>query len=319
MRIENVCILGGTGFVGRQLVNRLHEAGKRVRVLTRHPARHRELLVLPRVELREANVHDPETLEREFQGQDAVINLVGILNPAGRKSGGFQRAHVELAEKVIGACNAAGVSRLLYMSALHADPDGPSQYLQSKGRAEAIVFEQAGEVAVTVFRPSVIFGPGDGFLNRFAGLLRTLPCSFPLVRADARFAPVFVGDVANAFHDALEDEATFGQPIHLCGPKTYTLRELVEYTRELTGQRNVIIGIPGGLAKIQAWFLEKVPGKPLTRDNLRSMDVDSVCPEGTRAQPTALEAVAPLYIGRRNLRSRYYAFRERAGRNGELD
>jgi len=318
MKIETVCVLGGTGFVGQHLINRLFEEGKRIRVLTRHRERHRELLVLPNVEVVEANVHDPTALRAQFEGMDAVINLVGILNPAGRRTGGFKKAHVELAEKVIQACKEADVKRLLHMSALHADSEkAPSEYLRSKGVAEDRVFENAGEVAVTSFRPSVIFGPGDSFFNRFAGLLKRLPCSFPLVRPRARFAPVFVGDVVNVFADALEDEATFGQRIALCGPKTYTLRELVEYTRDLTGQRNIIIGLPDWLATIQATFMEFVPGKPLTRDNLKSMKVDSVCPEGSVAQPTTIEAVVPFYVGQKNLRAKYNRFRKKAGRKGQ--
>ena len=178
-----IAVLGGTGFIGRSLCERLVADGHEVRILTRRRERHRDLLVLPTAHVVEADVHNPVVLKREFQGLDAVVNLVGVLNESGRTGTGFEFAHVELPAKVVQACRQTGVPRLLHMSALHAAPDAPSNYLSSKGRGEKIVHEaQSNKLQVTSFRPSVIFGPRDSFTNRFANLLRKVPCVFPLAK-----------------------------------------------------------------------------------------------------------------------------------------
>lgn len=309
---SKVCVLGGTGFVGSHLVPRLHEAGWQVTVLTRHPHRHRALQVLPGVTLRGADVHDPRQLAAAFAGQDAVINLVGILNESGRDT--FQRVHVELGRKVVDACRQQGVPRLLHMSALNADPQAPSAYLRSKAAAEDYAHAAGGELAVTSFRPSVIFGPGDSFLNRFARLLRLTPFIFPLACPRARFQPVYVGDVARRMVDSLADPADHGRRIALCGPRVYTLEALVRYTAELAGLRRRIIGLPDWASRLQARLLGLLPGKPFTLDNYRSLSVDSVCGPDTRPCPTALEAVAPRYIGPHQREAVLQRFRRQARR-----
>lgn len=316
MKIQSVCVLGGTGFVGHKLVSQLIQANKRVRILTRHRERHRDFLVYSSVELVEADVFDSETLQRQFEGMDAVINLVGILNERGHKGEGFYKAHVELPRRILAAAQAAGVKRLLHMSALKADAaKGSSHYLRSKGEGEDLVHAEADGLAVTSFRPSVIFGPDDSFFNRFAKLLKTLPCSLPLAMPGARFQPVYVGDVANAYVRALEDEQTFGQRIDLCGPRVYTLKELVQYTAELTGQKNIIIPLPKFVARIQANLMEFAPGKPFSRDNFASLQTDSVCRPDTPCQPTPVEAVVPGYLAATSVRAKYYRHREHAGRD----
>ncbi|MGI8740884.1 MAG: complex I NDUFA9 subunit family protein [Gammaproteobacteria bacterium] len=299
MSEQVICVLGGTGFVGRHLVSRLAERQLRVKVLTRRPERHRGLLVLPTIRLIEADVHDPTQLRRHFQGCDTVINLVGILNERGHDGAGFQRAHVELARAVITACRRAGVRRLLQMSALGADAaTGPSFYSRSKGAAEDFVHARPGEhLSVTSFRPSVIFGPDDSFINRFAGLLRFSPV-LPLACPNARFAPVYVGDVVDAFEAALRDRTTFGRRIDLCGPHNYTLLEVVRYIARVMDVRRLIIGLPARLSRAQANLLEYVPGKPFSLDNYRSLTRDSVC-VGAERCPTSLESVVPGYLGRR--------------------
>ncbi|MDX9768310.1 MAG: complex I NDUFA9 subunit family protein [Ectothiorhodospiraceae bacterium] len=313
MSVHDICILGGTGFIGLQLVHRLVRQGHRVKVLTRRRERHRELLVMPEVRLLEADVHDPAVLARQFRGCDTVINLIGILNERGHDGSGFRRAHVELALKVIEAAHATQIRRLLHMSALNADlTHGSSHYLTSKGEAENLVHTQAGNIHVTSFRPSVIFGPGDSFLNRFAGLLRLSPM-LPLACPDARFAPVYVGDVVDAFVQALDDPASYGKRIDLCGPKVYTLRQLVAYTAQLTGSHACIVGLPDWASRMQAAVFEYVPGKPFSRDNYRSLKRDSVCPHGGTC-PTALEAVAPYYLGNDEPNARMQTFRREARR-----
>ena len=301
---KKICILGGTGFVGRRIAAHLTEAGHRVLIPTRHYYRQRDLTVLPTVTLVEGDVHDPKFLHRTFNGMDAVINLVGILNEKGRSGRGFAHVHAELPAKVVEACRGAGVPRLLHMSALNAAHDAPSHYLRTKAQGEDAARRAGGpDFHVTSFRPSVIFGPRDSFTNRFAQLLRLAPGIFPLACPDARFQPVYVDDVARAFIDALDQHKTFGQRYNLCGPKQYTLREIVQYLAQLLNKRVRIIGLNDTLSHLQALVLEFAPGKPFSLDNYRSLRLDSVCREGFPEifglTPTALESVAPTWIGPR--------------------
>lgn len=297
----NILIVGGSGFVGSALAASLARAGHDVTVPTRNPERAKHLTVLPTAEVVEADVHDPATLDRLVRERDAVINLVGILRDGeGRPYGpGFARAHVELPRKIVRAVRSAGVRRLLHMSALAAAPDAPSGYLRSKADGEAAAFSAGSEVAVTVFRPSVIFGRGDSFLNLFARLSKMAPF-LPLASADARFQPVWVGDVVAAYAAALERPESAGQAYDLCGPKVYRLRELVTYAGRVSGHPRPVLGLPHALAYLQAWAMEFLPNGPMTRDNLRSMRVPSVCKDGCAfpfgIEPTPLEAVAPGYL-----------------------
>jgi uncharacterized protein YbjT (DUF2867 family) len=297
-----VCLLGGTGFVGRRIAARLAQQGHQLRVLTRNSARHRSLKVLPGLVMVDGDVHNGSFLERAFAQQDVVVNLVGILNERGNSGDGFRRVHVHLPEKVIGACRVAGVPRLLHMSALGASVDAPSHYLRTKAQGEDVVFSGAGEVQVTSFRPSVIFGPADSFTNRFAGLLRLAPGVFPLACPDAKFQPVYVEDVARAFVDALGQYRTNGQRYELCGPTTYRLRDIVSYIAALRGRRMHVIGLGPKASYLQALLLQHVPGKPFSLDNYRSLQIDSVC-RGENAlrrvfgiEPTAMEDVVPGYL-----------------------
>jgi uncharacterized protein YbjT (DUF2867 family) len=306
-------VLGGSGFVGRHLVARLASAGRRVVVPTRQRERAKHLILLPTVDVVEVDVHDEAVLVRLARRASEVVNLIGILNESRR--GEFDRVHVELARKLVAACRMAGVSRLLHMSALNADPKGPSRYLRTKGEAEAVV--ASSDLAWTIFRPSVIFGREDSFLNLFAKLERMVPV-LPLGSSGARFQPVFVGDVARAFEAVTDDEAASQQRYSLCGPKVYTLRELVAYVGELTGHKRPILPLGRGLSRLQARVLEWLPGPLMSRDNLASMERDSVCDGGISANfgfpPTALEAVAPAYLSTGAIKSRYDEFRAQSGR-----
>ena len=298
MEIKKVCVLGGSGFVGSHLVSKLCERGCEVSVPCRNLNHAKHLSVLPTVTLVEANVHDPETLVRLFQDADAVINLVGILHEGKRDA--FQRVHVELPRKVVAACRATGVKRLLHMSALGGNPDGLSRYQRSKGEGEALVMAAHGEdLAVTVFRPSVIFGPEDSFLNLFARLLPWAPV-FPLGSPRARFQPVYVGDVAQAYAASLNNPATFGQRYELCGPTVYTLQELVEYVARVKGLKRTVVPLPDGVSSLQATLLGLMPVKMLTHDNYLTLKTDAVCgcpfPEVFGIRPAALEAIAPQYL-----------------------
>lgn len=301
MSTHKICLLGGTGFVGKRLAARLSEAGHDIVIFTLHRERQRDLLVLPTVRLVQGDVYDPEFLRKQFEDRDTVINLVGILNEKGRNGRGFARVHTELPEKIVEACRQTGVTRLLHMSALHASPAAPSHYLRTKALGEDAVHRAENpDFHVTSFRPSVIFGPGDGFLNRFAGLLHLTPGVFPLACSKARFQPVYVEDVVRAFVESLDNHKTFGQHYDLCGPKVYTLREIVEYVARLIGKRVCIIGLNDALSYLQAATLEFVPGKPFSLDNYRSLKVDSVCEQGFPAvfgiTPSSLEQIAPTYL-----------------------
>jgi len=311
-----VCILGGTGFVGHHLANELVEQGHKVKILTRRRERHRELLVLPQIEVIEANVHDADVLRGHFTGCGTVINLIAILNETHR--GDFRKVHVELVQKIIQACRAGGVRRLLHMSALNADArQGLSQYQQSKGEGEDLAHSAADKgLQVTSFRPSVIFGPGDHFFNRFARLLKSIPFALPLACPDARFAPVHVGDIVSVFITSLKDKATIGQRYDLCGPHVYTLQQLVEYTAEVLEIHRKVIGLGDGLSRLQARIMQHLPGKPLTYDNYLSMQVESVChqkiPEIFEITPTPIEAVVPVYLLDDNQRARFDTYRSRS-------
>jgi len=297
-----ICILGGSGFVGRALSARLVADGHEVLVPTRRYDKHRDLLVLPTLSLFQGNIHDPEFLARCCEGQDAVINLVGILNERGRNGRGFARVHVEFPEKLVAACRRAGVKRLLHMSALNASLSAPSHYLRTKGMGEDTAHRASADgIHVTSFRPAVIFGPRDSFVNRFASLLRLAPGVFPLACPDAKFQPVYVEDVVSAFVHALHDSKTHGQRYDLCGPKVYTLSQIVGYIAETMGKRVHVVGLNRALSHLQAAFLEFAPGKPFSLDNFRSLQVDSVCagrafPEVFGITPTPMEQVVPTYI-----------------------
>jgi uncharacterized protein YbjT (DUF2867 family) len=300
-----VCVLGGTGFVGRTLAAKLTRAGYAVRIPTRNRQRAKRLLVLPGAELIRADVHDPEQLAALLTGADVAINLIGILNERGHDGSGFRRAHVELAEKLMAACRSAGVTRLLQMSALKANAErGPSHYLSTKGLAEQVIQSQAGDnIQYTIFRPSVIFGPDDSFCNRFARILRLTPV-LPLARLDARFAPVYVGDVAEAFVSAIDDSHSFGKTYELCGPDVFTLGEILHFLCRELGIRRVIFNLPGPFGRLQAWVGDYLlPGKPLSRDNFRSLAVASVCRENGFASfgivPKRMQPIVADYISGR--------------------
>jgi uncharacterized protein YbjT (DUF2867 family) len=279
MNIEQVCILGGSGFVGHHVSARLTAAGVRCRIVSRHPQRHRDLRVLPGTEVVSGNVMDDEQLKRLLDGCDGVINLVGILNETGRIDEQFRSVHVELIDRLTEAARTTGAKRFLHMSALNASAgQGSSDYLRSKGEGENQAHTRGhASMKVTSFRPSVIFGPGDSFFNRFAALLRMAPGVFPLACPGARMQPVYVGDVAEAFARALNSRAAWDKHYDLCGPEAFSLRELVTYTAEIIGKPTRVIGLGDFLSRSQARLLQHVPGKPFSYDNYLSLQTDSVC------------------------------------------
>ncbi|MDD5175134.1 MAG: complex I NDUFA9 subunit family protein [Sterolibacterium sp.] len=317
MEPQRILLIGGTGFLGNHLARRLSGAGHWLCLPTRRRERAKHLLTLPTSMVIEANVHDPDQLATLINGQDIVINLVGILQggkgqPYGK---GFARAHFQLPYLIAAAAKAAGVRRVLHVSALKAAADAPSGYLRSKTAGEEALRE-AG-LDLTIFRPSVIFGSGDQFLNVFAALLRRMPV-MPLACPNALFQPVWVEDVCACIAASLSEAGSIGQTYELCGPRQYTLRQLVEYVGAVTGHRRPILGLSDTLSYLQAWAMEFVPNGPMTRDNYYSMQIPNVCantcglPFGLSATP--LEAVAPTYLLGLSRKSRYNDFRRSSGR-----
>ena len=328
MKLENVLVVGGSGFIGRHLVNALAGRAIRVRVPTRRRERAKHLFPLPTVDVVQTDVFAAGVLERLASGCQLVINLAGILHGRrGRRDErgpndygpDFARVHVELPQAIARACRAAGVRRLLHVSALGAAPSAPSEYLRSKAFGEQAILASA-DMEATVFRPSVAFGPEDRFLNQFAALARLLPVlAVPCPKA--LFKPVYVGDVAKAMLAAVSDPDTWGKRFDLCGPRVYQLKELVEYVCAVTGRPRMVIGLSDRLSYLQARAMEWLPGAPMmTRDNYHSMQVPSTCdtafPFGI--EPQALEGIAPLYLSPASLvsapRERYPLLRWRARR-----
>lgn len=306
--MKRILILGATGFVGRHICTRLSQAGWSAIVPSRSPAAARHLAGLPRVDVVPGDVHDEATLIRLLAGADAVVNLVAILHGS---EAAFEQVHVELPKKLARACAAAGVRRLVQISALGAALDGPSMYQRSKARGEAVLHTEAAAdfLDLTVLRPSVIFGAQDKFLNVFAQLQRMFPL-IPLAGADTRFQPVWVEDVAAAVMRCLQDDTTIGQTFEACGPEVFTLRDLVrlagQYAGVNQGRGRAVFALPMPLARVQAWVMERLPGEPLmSGDNLDSMALDNIASgkvpglDALGITPAALAAIAPGYLRKR--------------------
>ena len=300
-----ILVIGGAGFLGRQIVGRLVAQGHEVHVPTRQYQHGRPLLVHPTVTVMQADIHDDATLSRLVQGCDLVLNLIGILHSRlGQPYGpDFALAHVQLPDRVAKACLAHGVKRFIHISALGADTHAPSGYLKSKAAGEHAIhacYAAAQSDAYTIFRPSVVFGPEDQFMNMFARLARFFPV-LPIAGASAKMQPVFVLDVAQAILNAMSQPWARGLTFDLAGPRVYTLGELVELAALWSGHPRPVMALPMSVGRIQAWFFECLPGQPLmSRDNLDSLTVDNISAEPMNPLlgivPTALESIAPVYL-----------------------
>lgn len=302
--MSKVLVLGGTGFVGRHVCEKLQRAGWSVTVPTRRAANAASVQHLPRLTVIEADVHDPAALARLLPGHDAVVNLVAILHGS---EAAFERTHVELPRKIAAACLGSGVRRLVHVSALGVSEDGPAKYQRSKARGEALL--RSAGLDLTVLRPSVIFGAGDRFLNLFAQLQALFPV-MPLAGAAARFQPVWVEDVASAVVACLQDPATVGHTYDCAGPDVLTLADLVRLAGRHGSRTRPVLPLPMALGRLQALMMELAPGEPLmSRDNLDAMSVDNVATgqhPGLAAlgiTPASVHAIAPGYLGRRGVRS----------------
>jgi len=308
MKPTTILVVGGTGFVGRHVVARLSALNRRIVVPTRRLERARHLMLLPTVDVVSGSVADDAGVDALMQGCDAVINLVGILHGSEGEPYGpeFALAHVELPRRLAQACVRHGVRRFVHVSALGVPDDdataAPSMYLRSKADGERAIRETP-DLDWTVFRPSVVFGPEDRFLNMFASMQRLLPV-VPLARARTRFQPVFVGDVAQAIVNALDNPATFGKTYELAGPDVCTLEELVRLAGRWSGHPRHVWQLPYTLGQLQAGVLGALPGPTLmSKDNFDSMSVDNVATGPIAPElgvvPTPMAAVAPQYLARR--------------------
>ncbi|MDD2815312.1 MAG: complex I NDUFA9 subunit family protein [Thiotrichaceae bacterium] len=316
--MRKICLLGGTGFVGKELTLQLIKQGWQVKILTRHRESHREFFLFPNVQLVEADLREQSVLNAQLAGCEVVVNLIGILNEAGSDGAGFQRAHVDFPKKIITACQANGVHRVLHLSALNADPKkGSSFYLRSKGEGENLLHNAIG-IDVTSFRPSVIFGEHDSFFNRFANLLKIPNYLFFLPSAQARFAPIWVGDLVQAMLLSIDNPKTYGKRYNLCGAKAYTLAELVSYTAKLLGLKRKIIGLDDKWSKRAAELMGKLPNKPYSLDNYLSAQQASVCSENQLAEfgikPASVESLLPSYLAPFHHKACYDRFRFLAGK-----
>lgn len=276
---QRIGIIGGSGFIGQALLRQLSQAGHEIIVYSRHPERHRDLPLFPGVTLRPLDPRQPQQWGPALQGCEALIYLVGILHDHPHPERTFNALHHVFPHDLSICAQRVGVRRWLQMSALNADAQhSPSRYLQSKGSGEEALHRQhSPQFAVTSFRPSVVFGPGDGFIRLFARLLRLAPGFFPIPCPDAVLAPVYVEDVAHAFVAALDNPVTFGQRYDLCGPEIYTLHELVRYLAQVQGLHPYLWPLSDTLSRWQAQVMDYVPGSPLRYDNYLSLQAKGTC------------------------------------------
>lgn len=318
MQIHQICVLGGSGFIGSALVHRLSTNGYWVKVLTRRRESAKSLILLPNVQVEECNVLDDNALQAHLLGMDAVINLIGILHQD--KENQFLKLHAELPRRLAQHCQDLGISRLLHMSALQASTEAASAYLRSKAEGEMALQAFSEKIDITIFQPSVVFGRDDRFLNLFAGLVKLLPVIL-LAKPEVRFQPIWVEDLAEVMVRSLQNISTFGHSYPLGGPRVYRLRDLMEFVMFVLGKKRSIVGLNDTLSYWQAYAMEMLPNKLMTRDNIDSMAIDSVCdgafPSVFGLQPTALEAVVPEYLANDTPRAAYDRYRSQAGRDAD--
>lgn len=303
MTLANVTVFGGSGFIGRYLVKRLAARGLRVRAAVRDPeaaAFLKPMGDVGQVVPVATNIRNAASVARAVDGADAVVNCVGILFEKGRQS--FAAVHGAGAARIAEAAAAAGVERLVQVSAIGADADSTAAYARSKAAGEAAVLKAFP--TATVLRPSVVFGPEDDFFNRF-GMLATVLPGLPLIGGgETRFQPVYVGDVADAIMAVLDDGDTAGKTYELGGPRVYSFKELMQLVLEQTGRRRLLLPLPFAVAKVQAAFMQLLPTPPLTMDQVELLKSDNVVADGAAGlrdlgiTPTSVDAVVPSYLFR---------------------
>ena len=316
MLIKKIAILGGTGFVGQSLCNRLSKDGYKLKVPTRNREYNRDnLILLPNLELIETDIHNSDDLKELLIDCDAVINLVGILNEKRNNGKGFRKVHVELVKNLISICKVHGIRRILQISALGADAkNGKSFYLKTKGEAEKLLHSNSVGIKTTILKPSVIFGKKDSFFNRFAKLLKICPFFFPLACYKTKFSPIYVLDVVEMIAKSINDPNSYNKSYQLCGPKTYSLKNLISFTSETLDLKCVIIPLNNTLSYFQARVFDFLPNKPFSTDNYLSAQTDSICKCNDlfryNIKPTAIEDIVPQYLAGYKYHSFYSMFRK---------
>lgn len=300
---NRVLITGGSGFIGRHLAITLANRGYQVTIPSRRPQRLAALRVVSNI-----NIVEAKRLDQLCAGQQVVVNLVGILHE--QKSGDFRRVHVDYVKQLLDACEKSGIERVLHVSALGADQaSGSSLYLRSKGEGENLFHTYSQRrFQATSFQPSVVFGQGDQFINRFAGLLDMTPGILPLACAGSLLSPVFVGDLVELIANSIEDSGSHGKRYPVCGPRDYSLREIVEAIAAARGKSCRVIPLGSALSKLQAMILQRLPGKLFTMDNYRSLQTDNVCPDGGIGK-TSLESYLRHQLGASPQQNRLDSFR----------
>lgn len=313
--MKTVTVLGGSGFVGSSVVARLDQAGYKVKVLTRRREQAKHLILLPKVQVVECDIHDQSALRTQLQGSDIVVNLIGILHQT--RDNGFEKMHHQFPRRVAQLCEELGIPRLLHMSALQASTSAPSEYLRTKAAGDQAVMEYSKKLNVTIFRPSVIFGTRDRFINLFAKLIQWIPV-LVLAMPQAKFQPIWVEDVAAAMVNAVDEPATYGKIYELGGPAIMTLQQIMEAVMKTIHVQRPIIGLSLRMSLLQGSFMQLLPIKLISRDNVKSMQVDNVCQQPManelRVVPTDMFAVISGYLVKNNPRGAYDHFRAAAGR-----
>lgn len=305
MSAKIVTVFGGSGFVGRHVVRELAKRGYRVRAAVRRPslAGFVRTMGLPgQVEAVYADVKDDESVARALSGADMAVNLVGILYESGKQK--FDALQAEAAGRIAWSAKAKGVERLVHVSAIGADPDSPAKYASSKAEGEAAVLDAFPEAVI--LRPSIIFGNGDGFFNRFAAMAKFSPALPLLGGGHTKMQPVYVDDVADAVCTALEDTSTQGKTYELGGPAVYSFKQLMQIVLDETQRKRILAPIPWGIARLQGRILGLLPAPLLTLDQVRMLETDNVVSEEARSQnrtiedlgitPKSVEAIVPGYL-----------------------
>ncbi len=280
MHHQNIILFGGGGFIGRHLAIALANRDCRITLPCRRPHRLQALKVHPNIRIVEADVFDENRLNELCEGQQAAINLIGILHE--RRKDDFRRVHVNFIKSLVAACTANNIRRLLHLSALGADQaSGTSLYLRSKGEGENLLhtFGQK-DMQVTSFQPSVVFGKNDQFINRFAAILKLSPVFFPLACPNSQLAPVHVQDLVEKIIDSIDDADTHSKRISVCGPEVFTLREIIELIISAKGSHCRVLPLSRSLSRLQAVILGSLPGKLFTMDNFRSLQTPNICEHG---------------------------------------
>lgn len=296
-----VTVFGGTGFIGRYLVRRLAKTGATIRVASRNPHRAKHLRtagVVGQIVPIAVDINSDASVQAAVAGAKAAVNLIGILFESGKSR--FQNVQAEAPGRIARASAAAGVTALVQVSAIGADANARSSYASTKGEGEAAV--RAAFPNAVILRPSIVFGPEDGFFNRFGRMATLLPF-LPLVGGGhTKFQPVYVGNVADAIVKALIDPALAGKTYELGGPRVYSFKELLEYILAETGRKRALVTLPFGLAALQGTFLQLLPNPPLTRDQVELLKSDNVVSPGALTladlgiSPTAVETIVPTYL-----------------------